>query len=60
MQDVFDGNKYVILGLIEDIRRYVDELPPRNGYNYFYEGPYLGKGAFPAELSNKQLIEPQN
>jgi hypothetical protein len=31
------------MGLLEDLHRYYDNLPPRSGKNYFIDGPYYGK-----------------
>jgi hypothetical protein len=31
----------VILGLLEDLKRFEDGEPERSGTNYFIEGPYL-------------------
>ena len=33
----------IILGLLEDIHRYADELPKRSDPNYFCDGPYFGE-----------------
>ncbi|KAL4456258.1 hypothetical protein ABPG74_014219 [Tetrahymena malaccensis] len=35
-------NKQVVLGLLEDFRRYFDGQPARQEPNYFKDGPYLG------------------
>ena len=41
---VFEGNRQVILGLLEDIHRFSDGMPARKkGLNAFDEIPYLGK-----------------
>jgi hypothetical protein len=33
----------IVIGLLEDIHRCVDGLPPRKrGLNYFSDGPYVG------------------
>ncbi|KAL4463923.1 hypothetical protein ABPG74_005860 [Tetrahymena malaccensis] len=39
---ILQQNQSVILGLLEDLRRYSDGLPARKGDQYFEEGPYLG------------------
>ena len=40
-KEIYKGNKYVILGLLEDMHRYYDDYPSRKNPNYFVEGPYL-------------------
>ncbi|CAG9321960.1 unnamed protein product [Blepharisma stoltei] len=41
--EILKGNLGVILGLLEDLRRFSDGLPPRKrGTNYHSNGPYLG------------------
>jgi hypothetical protein len=43
-KEVFQGNLGVILGLLEDLHRYSDKLPPRQrGAEYHSDGPYLGR-----------------
>ena len=37
----YNGDQLVILGLLEDLKRYHDGEPERQGKNYFIEGPYL-------------------
>lgn len=33
----------IVIGLLEDLHRCFDGLPPRKrGNNYFYDGPYVG------------------
>ncbi|EAR85796.2 hypothetical protein TTHERM_00312780 (macronuclear) [Tetrahymena thermophila SB210] len=39
---ILQQNQSVILGLLEDLRRYSDGLPARKGDKYFEEGPYFG------------------
>ena len=42
--EIIKGNLGVILGLLEDLHRYADKIPPRQrGENYHKDGPYLGK-----------------
>lgn len=40
-KEIYDGDALILLGLLEDVRRYQDGYPERNGVNYFIEGPYL-------------------
>ena len=43
-EDILQGNISVVTGLLEDIHRFHDGLPPRKrGPNYHSDGPYLGK-----------------
>jgi len=42
-KDIYTGNKYILLGLLEDLHRFFDGLPPRTNPNYFLEGPYIPK-----------------
>ena len=38
---ILEGERQIILGLLEDIHRFMDKLPPRPfGANYFNDGPY--------------------
>ena len=42
-KQVYECRRSVILGLLEDIHRIFDGLPPRKrGKTYFDDGPYLG------------------
>lgn len=40
-REIYKGNKYILLGLLEDLHRFFDGLPPRSNPNYFLEGPYI-------------------
>lgn len=41
-KDIFAGNRFVILGLLEDLRIFYDGLPPRKISQKKEYGPYLG------------------
>lgn len=42
-KQVYECQRSVVLGLLEDIHRAYDGLPPRKrGVNYFDDGPYFG------------------
>lgn len=42
-KEIFEGKLNIFLGLLEDLHRCFDGLPPRKrGLNYFNDGPYLG------------------
>jgi hypothetical protein len=42
-REIYEGRLNVIIGLLEDLHRCFDGLPPRKrGLNYFADGPYLG------------------
>jgi hypothetical protein len=46
-KEIFEGRMNVIIGLLEDLHRCFDGLPPRKrGLNYFSDGPYLGDTLF--------------
>lgn len=48
----------MILGLLEDLHRCFDGLPPRKrGINYFSDGPYLGDTLFAIPTSVKNKLE---
>lgn len=52
------GDLGSIIGLLEDLHRYVDGMPPRKGENYYYDGPYLGKFKFQSlSISEPQALE---
>ena len=40
-REIYKGNKFILLGLLEDLHRFFDGLPPRSNPNYFLEGPYI-------------------
>lgn len=43
-EEVLKGNYGVILGLLEDLHRFSDGVPPRQrGENYHKDGPYFGR-----------------
>ena len=42
-REIYKGNKFILLGLLEDLHRFFDGLPPRSNPNYFLEGPYIPK-----------------
>lgn len=52
-QDILNGNKQAMLGLLEDLHRYFDGKEPRQGSNYFAEGPYYG------EQSQLEMMSPE-
>lgn len=42
-KELYEGRLSVYMGLLEDLHRCYDGLPPRKrGLNYFSDGPYLG------------------
>jgi len=42
-KQVYEGQRSVVLGLLEDIHRAYNGLPPRKrGQGYFDDGPYIG------------------
>jgi hypothetical protein len=42
-KEIYEGRLFVVIGLLEDLHRCFDGLPPRKrGLNYFSDGPYLG------------------
>lgn len=46
-KELFEGRVAVFVGLLEDLHRCFDGLPPRKrGLNYFADGPYLGDTLF--------------
>ncbi|CAG9321173.1 unnamed protein product [Blepharisma stoltei] len=55
-KQINQGDLGTILGLLEDIHRFADGLPPRKGDNYYFDGPYLGVFKF----SNPIIPEPQS
>ncbi|KAM3133327.1 hypothetical protein pb186bvf_014620 [Paramecium bursaria] len=40
-RQIYEGDQLVIIGLFEDVRRFQDGLPGRQGEDYFHEGPYF-------------------
>ena len=43
-EEILKGNLAIILGLLEDLHRFADGLPPRQrGENYHKDGPYYGR-----------------
>jgi hypothetical protein len=51
-KDVVAGNVAVLLGLLEDLHRYADGLPPRKrGPGYHNDGPYIGRSEMSRSLS---------
>ena len=40
-KEIAKGNKYVLVGLLEDLHRLYNGEPPRKNPNYFGEGPYI-------------------
>jgi len=40
-KEICKGNKYILVGLLEDMHRFYNGLPARRNPNYFGEGPYL-------------------
>ncbi|KRX00064.1 Calponin homology domain [Pseudocohnilembus persalinus] len=53
-EQIAQGNDQIILGLIEDLRRFQDNLPPRQQPDYFKEGPYLGIEQYLANKNQNQ------
>ena len=41
-KELHKGSKYYLLGLLEDLHRLFDGLPPRIEPNYYSDGPYFG------------------
>ena len=41
-KEIHLGNKYCLIGFLEDLHRFFDGLPPRQNPNYYFDGPYLG------------------
>ena len=64
VKDIVEGNELVILGLLEDIHRLADGLPPRKDPSYFSSGPYFGGYQEIAEndqlFGNDQLLRASN
>ncbi|CAK74914.1 unnamed protein product (macronuclear) [Paramecium tetraurelia] len=56
---IYEGDQLIILGLFEDLRRYFDGLPQRQGDSYFEDGPYLKKSIFQSKGNQKveQIIQ---
>ena len=44
-KEIYDGNRYVILGLLQDIHQFADGIKPRASYNYYLEGLYIPEGS---------------
>ena len=42
-REIYNGNKFILLGLLEDLHRFFDGTAPRANPNYFLEGPYVPK-----------------
>ena len=42
-KELHKGSKYYLLGLLEDLHRLFDGLPPRTDPNYYSDGPYYGE-----------------
>jgi hypothetical protein len=42
-RELLEGNKYVLIGLLEDMRLFYEDMPARQGENYFIDGPYFGR-----------------
>ena len=40
-KEICKGNKYIVVGLLEDMHRFYNGLPARRNPNYFGEGPYI-------------------
>jgi len=53
-KEIYSGDRYIIVGLLEDIRRFYDGLGPRKNPNYFFDGPYI------PELKKKEDIRVNN
>jgi hypothetical protein len=52
-KEIYEGRLTVVIGLLEDLHRCYDGLPPRKrGLNYFCDGPYIGD-----TLYDKQVLE---
>ena len=41
-KEIYLGNKYCLIGFLEDLHRFFEGLPPRQNPNYYFDGPYLG------------------
>jgi len=54
---IYNGNKFVILGLLEDIRRFYDGFPPRMPPNYFVDGPYVPEGKTAQSIDLQKPVE---
>ncbi|CAD8132611.1 unnamed protein product [Paramecium octaurelia] len=52
---IYEGDQLIILGLFEDLRRYFDGLPQRQGDSYFEDGPYLKKSI--VQCKGNQKVE---
>ncbi|CAD8138745.1 unnamed protein product [Paramecium octaurelia] len=50
---IYEGDQLIILGLFEDLRRYFDGLPQRQGDSYFEDGPYLKKSIVQSKGGSK-------
>ena len=57
-REIFEGDKSTLLGLLEDVHRLADGLPPRpSGSAYYEDGPYLGNTCFPLPADNRGSFE---
>ena len=44
-KEIYDGSRYIILGLLQDIHQFTDGVKPRASYNYYLEGLYIPEGS---------------
>lgn len=57
-REIFEGKISVFIGLLEDLHRCFDGLPPRKrGLNYFKDGPYLGDTLYDTTEKTVEKVE---
>jgi len=57
-KEIYEGQLTVVMGLLEDLHRCFDGLPPRKrGSNYFYDGPYFGDTLYKVQPYVKFRLE---
>ena len=58
-KELLEGHIRVFLGLLEDLHRCFDGLPPRKrGLNYFQDGPYLGDTLYEETKPKPEILQP--